>query len=195
MVTEREPAPSTILDCTSFPYVVVREGAIPVEELREVIPSILTRAEADEQAARKVEEAQAPTQNESNTSNASQQALDEQEGLDEAYEQWDSTHTVSGDPSAAPRHPRLVRLPPPCWALRARWVRASASARWTRSARAATATTLPSRFTRMSRGFSPSLPILPAPWSLARHPPPRRLKPRPRLMLRTEAPEAAEDHL
>lgn len=99
VVTEREPAPSTILDCTSFPYVVVREGAIPVEELREVIPSILTRAEADEQAARKVEEAQAPTQNESNTSNASQQALDEQEGLDEAYEQWDSTHTVSGEPA------------------------------------------------------------------------------------------------
>ena len=96
VVTEREPAPSTILDCTSFPYVVVREGAIPVEELREVIPSILTRAEADEQAARKVEEAQAPTQNESG---ASQQALDEQEGLDEAYEQWDSTHTVSGEPA------------------------------------------------------------------------------------------------
>ena len=74
--TEREPAPSTILDCTSFPYVVVREGAIPVEELREVVPSILTRAEADEQAARKVEEAQAPTQNESGASGASQQALD-----------------------------------------------------------------------------------------------------------------------
>ena len=96
VVTEREPAPSTILDCTSFPYVVVREGAIPVEELREVVPSILTRAEADEQAARKVEEAQAPTQNESG---ASQQALDEQEGLDEAYEQWDSTHAVSGEPA------------------------------------------------------------------------------------------------
>ena len=99
VVTEREPAPSTILDCTSFPYVVVREGAISVEELREVVPSILTRAEADEQAARKVEEAQAPTQNESGASDASQQALDEQEGLDEAYEQWDSTHTVSGEPA------------------------------------------------------------------------------------------------
>ena len=99
VVTEREPAPSTILDCTSFPYVVVREGAIPVEELREVVPSILTRAEADEQAARKVEEAQAPTQNESGASDASQQMLDEQEGLDEAYEQWDSTHTVSGEPA------------------------------------------------------------------------------------------------
>lgn len=99
VVTEREPAPSTILDCTSFPYVVVREGAIPVEELREVIPSILTRAEADEQAARKVEEAQASSQSASNTSDASQQALDEQEGLDEAYEQWDSTHTVSGEPA------------------------------------------------------------------------------------------------
>ena len=50
VVTEREPAPSTILDCTSFPYVVVR-------------------------------------------------ALDEQADLDEAYEQWDSTHTVSGEPA------------------------------------------------------------------------------------------------
>lgn len=99
VVTEREPAPSTILDCTSFPYVVVREGAIPVEELREVIPSILTRAEADEQAARKVEEAQASSQSASNTSDASQQALDDQAGLDEAYEQWDSTHTVSGEPA------------------------------------------------------------------------------------------------
>ena len=58
VVTERDPAPSTILDCTSFPYVVVREGAISVEELREVVPTILTRAEADEQAARKVEEAE-----------------------------------------------------------------------------------------------------------------------------------------
>ena len=99
MVTEREPAPSTILDCTSFPYVVVREGAIPVEELREVVPSILTRAEADEQAARKVQEAQTSSQSESSISVASQKALDEQDGLDEAYEQWDSTHTVSGEPA------------------------------------------------------------------------------------------------
>ena len=37
--------PSTILDCTSTPYVVVREGAITVEELREVVPSIVTRSE------------------------------------------------------------------------------------------------------------------------------------------------------
>ena len=99
VVTEREPAPSTILDCTSFPYVVVREGAIPVEELREVVPSILTRAEADEQAARKVQEAQTSSQSESSISVASQKALDEQDGLDEAYEQWDSTHTVSGEPA------------------------------------------------------------------------------------------------
>ena len=99
VVTEREPAPSTILDCTSFPYVVVRKGAIPVEELREVVPSILTRAEADEQAARKVQEAQTSSQSESSISVASQKALDEQDGLDEAYEQWDSTHTVSGEPA------------------------------------------------------------------------------------------------
>ena len=95
VVTEREPAPSTILDCTSFPYVVVREGAIPVEELREVVPTILTRAEADEQAARKAEEAGSA----SSESTSSERALDEQADLDEAYEQWDSTHTVSGEPA------------------------------------------------------------------------------------------------
>lgn len=95
VVTEREPAPSTILDCTSFPYVVVREGAIPVEELREVVSTILTRAEADEQAARKAEEAGSA----SSESTSSERALDEQADLDEAYEQWDSTHTVSGEPA------------------------------------------------------------------------------------------------
>ena len=95
VVTERESAPSTILDCTSFPYVVVREGAIPVEELREVVPTILTRAEADEQAARKAEEAGSA----SSESTSSERALDEQADLDEAYEQWDSTHTVSGEPA------------------------------------------------------------------------------------------------
>ena len=95
VVTERDPAPSTILDCTSFPYVVVREGAIPVEELREVVPTILTRAEADEQAARKAEEAGSA----SSESTSSERALDEQADLDEAYEQWDSTHTVSGEPA------------------------------------------------------------------------------------------------
>ena len=95
VVTERESAPSTILDCTSFPYVVVREGAIPVEELREVVPTILTRAEADEQAARKDEEAGSA----SSESTSSERALDEQADLDEAYEQWDSTHTVSGEPA------------------------------------------------------------------------------------------------
>ena len=98
VVTERDPAPSTILDCTSFPYVVVREGAISVEELREVVPTILTRAEADEQAARKVEEAEAASSAPSE-STPSERALDEQADLDEAYEQWDSTHTVSGEPA------------------------------------------------------------------------------------------------
>ena len=86
VVTERDPAPSTILDCTSFPYVVVREGAISVEELREVVPTILTRAEADEQAARKVEEAEAASSAPSE-STPSERALDEQADLDEAYEQ------------------------------------------------------------------------------------------------------------
>ena len=98
VVTEREPAPSTILDCTSFPYVVVREGAISVEELREVVPTILTRAEADEQTARKVEEAESAS-SASSESTPSERALDEQADLDEAYEQWDSTHTVSGEPA------------------------------------------------------------------------------------------------
>ncbi len=98
VVTERDPAPSTILDCTSFPYVVVREGAISVEELREVVPTILTRAEADEQAARKVEEAETASSAPSE-STPSERALDEQADLDEAYEQWDSTHTVSGEPA------------------------------------------------------------------------------------------------
>ena len=99
VVTERDPAPSTILDCTSFPYVVVREGAISVEELREVVPTILTRAEADEQAARKVEEAEAASSASSETAAPSERALDDQADLDEAYEQWDSTHTVSGEPA------------------------------------------------------------------------------------------------
>jgi translation factor SUA5 len=78
--------------------VVVREGAIPVEELREVVPSILTRAEADEQAARKVEEAEA-TSSASSEAAPSERALDDQADLDEAYEQWDNTHTVSGEPA------------------------------------------------------------------------------------------------
>ena len=33
------------------------------------------------------------------TETETREALDEQEGLDEAYEQWDSTHTVSGEPA------------------------------------------------------------------------------------------------
>ena len=103
-VTEREPAPSTILDCTSFPYVVVREGAISVEELREVVPTILTRAEADAQAARTAADAgSAPATSASST--FSERALKEQEGLDEAYEQWDSTHSVSGEPARRAQAP------------------------------------------------------------------------------------------
>lgn len=39
--------PSTIIDCTSDRLVVVREGAISIDELREVVPSIVTRAELE----------------------------------------------------------------------------------------------------------------------------------------------------
>lgn len=45
----REALPSTIVDCTSDRLVVVREGAISLEELREVVPGIMTRAEYEEQ--------------------------------------------------------------------------------------------------------------------------------------------------
>lgn len=41
--------PSTIVDCTSDRLVVVREGAISLEELREVVPSIVSKAELEEQ--------------------------------------------------------------------------------------------------------------------------------------------------
>lgn len=52
--TGEEVLPSTIIDCTSDRFVVVREGAIPVERLREVVPSIVTKAEleAQEKASR-----------------------------------------------------------------------------------------------------------------------------------------------
>ena len=63
---------------------------------------ILTRAEADEQAARKVEEAETASSAPSE-STPSERALDEQADLDEAYEQWDSTHTVSGEPDVYKR--------------------------------------------------------------------------------------------
>lgn len=45
----RDALPSTIVDCTSDRLVVVREGAISIEVLREVVPSIMTRAEHEEQ--------------------------------------------------------------------------------------------------------------------------------------------------
>lgn len=56
--------PSTIVDCTSDRLIVVREGAISVERLREVVPSVVTRAEFDEQekARREAETALAQTQ-------------------------------------------------------------------------------------------------------------------------------------
>ncbi|WP_421082875.1 L-threonylcarbamoyladenylate synthase [Rothia nasimurium] len=41
--------PSTIVDCTSDRLIVVREGAIPVENLRAVVPSVMTRAEYEAQ--------------------------------------------------------------------------------------------------------------------------------------------------
>ncbi|WP_185174453.1 L-threonylcarbamoyladenylate synthase [Rothia nasimurium] len=55
----KDALPSTIVDCTSDRLVVVREGAIPVERLREVVPGVLTRAEfeAQEKARREAPEA------------------------------------------------------------------------------------------------------------------------------------------
>lgn len=44
---EDQSLPSTIVDCTSDRLVVVREGAISVERLREVVPSIMTRRELE----------------------------------------------------------------------------------------------------------------------------------------------------
>ncbi|MDY6051755.1 MAG: L-threonylcarbamoyladenylate synthase [Rothia sp. (in: high G+C Gram-positive bacteria)] len=59
----KDALPSTIVDCTSNRLVVVREGAISVERLREVVPGVLTRAEfeAQEQARREAETALAAT--------------------------------------------------------------------------------------------------------------------------------------
>lgn len=64
--------PSTIVDCTSERLIVVREGAISVERLREVVPSVLTRAELEQQerAAREAEAALAETRAEMETSAA-----------------------------------------------------------------------------------------------------------------------------
>lgn len=55
----KDALPSTIVDCTSDRLVVVREGVISVERLREVVPSVLTRAEfeAQEKARREAESA------------------------------------------------------------------------------------------------------------------------------------------
>lgn len=46
-VASESVLPSTIVDCTSDRFVVVREGAISVSELRKVVPSIVTRAELE----------------------------------------------------------------------------------------------------------------------------------------------------
>ncbi|GAA1046650.1 MULTISPECIES: L-threonylcarbamoyladenylate synthase [Rothia] len=70
-----EALPSTIVDCTADRLVVVREGAISMEELRQVVPSIITkeeleaenrqstaeRAEERRVASSLVEEAESPT--------------------------------------------------------------------------------------------------------------------------------------
>lgn len=77
--------PSTILDCTSTPFVVVREGAIPVAELRTVVPSIVTRAELDARKSQQTKERAAQRQE--------REAVESQEGLDEAYQQWDQDHS------------------------------------------------------------------------------------------------------
>lgn len=58
----KDALPSTIVDCTSDRLIVVREGAISVERLREVVPGVFTRSEfeAQEKAAREAEELVAP---------------------------------------------------------------------------------------------------------------------------------------
>lgn len=81
--------PSTILDCTSTPYVVVREGAITVEELREVVPSIVTRSELNARNDEKDKQ-------ETSTQEDTEQKPTGQEDLDEAYDQWDAEHSGSG---------------------------------------------------------------------------------------------------
>lgn len=55
----KDALPSTIVDCTSDRLVVVREGAISIERLREVVPGVLTRAEfeAQEKTRREAESA------------------------------------------------------------------------------------------------------------------------------------------
>ncbi|MEX3609607.1 L-threonylcarbamoyladenylate synthase [Rothia sp. LK2588] len=47
-VASADVLPSTIVDCTSERLVVVREGAISIEQLREVVPSIVTKAELEQ---------------------------------------------------------------------------------------------------------------------------------------------------
>ena len=46
-VASADVLPSTIVDCTSERLVVVREGAISIEQLREVVPSIVTKVELE----------------------------------------------------------------------------------------------------------------------------------------------------
>ena len=67
---------------------VVREGAISVEALREVVPSIVTRAELDERNELKAKER--ATEGETH-------AAAGQEDLDEAYEQWDKEHSQGSE--------------------------------------------------------------------------------------------------
>ncbi|MGW5853685.1 L-threonylcarbamoyladenylate synthase [Micrococcus sp. NPDC055215] len=40
-----EQAPSTIVDCTVTPFRVARQGAVPLEELREIVPDLLAEGE------------------------------------------------------------------------------------------------------------------------------------------------------
>lgn len=48
--------PSTIVDCTSDRLVVVREGAISVDELRQVVPTIVTKEELENENRRSTRE-------------------------------------------------------------------------------------------------------------------------------------------
>ncbi|MDO5750767.1 MAG: L-threonylcarbamoyladenylate synthase [Rothia sp. (in: high G+C Gram-positive bacteria)] len=101
-----EVLPSTIVDCTSEPYVVVREGAISVEELREVVPSIVTRAELDAQNAGRLDPWQLPPEEPKAepavpaAPASSEPVVTGQEDLDEAYEQWDAAKNGGADPAS-----------------------------------------------------------------------------------------------
>ena len=67
---------------------MVREGAITVEELREVVPSIVTRSELNARNEEKDKQ-------EASAQEDTEQKPTGQEDLDEAYDQWDAEHPAA----------------------------------------------------------------------------------------------------